>query len=278
MRRTWRVRGTILRPGPRVGARLWSWATRGKRRKAAVVGCAFALGAGLGVAVIRLAAGYIDYGDVTWTPLYLTLRIAAAGIVIAGLTGIASGYLFAKRRFPGRDLLFAIGLLPIILPPTVMGYYLIEMLSPGTQFGGFLTRLVGHTLVYDLAGCIIVAAVAAYPFCMWFSRSAIEGVDPRMEQAARAMGLPEWRVALQVTLPLARRGIAAGLTIGTARALGEYGATLMVGGNIIGRTQTLSLAILGSVTTPERNTMLVTLVLMAVAAMTALGVLGRART
>jgi molybdate transport system permease protein len=174
-------------------------------------------------------------------------------------------------------VLETLGSLPLILPPTVIGFYLLQVLSPGTKVGGFLTRLVGHVLVYNVLGCIIVATVAAFPFCMRASRAAIEGVDPAIETAARAMGLPNWRVALLVTLPLARRGIAAGLTIGAARALGEYGATLMVGGDIDGKTRTLSLAILDSFTTPERNTMILILVLMAIAAMTGVGLLGRSR-
>ena len=120
--------------------------------------------------------------------------------------GIASGYVLAKGRFPGRDVLETIGSLPIILPPTVIGFYLLEVLSPGTRVGGFLTRVVGHVLVYNVYGCIIAATMAAFPFCMRAARTAIEGVDPSLEQAARTMGLPNWRVALPVTLPLARRG------------------------------------------------------------------------
>jgi molybdate transport system permease protein len=198
--------------------------------------------------------------------------------VIAGTTGVALGFVLAKGRFPGRDVLETLGSLPIILPPTVVGYYLLEVLSPGTRVGGFLTHVVGHVLVYNVAGCIVAATVAAFPFCLRAARTAIEGVDPRLEDAARAMGLPNWRVGLQVTLPLARRGIAAGLSIGSARALGEYGATLMVGGDISGKTRTLSLAILDSFTTPERNAMLLVLVLMAITAMTGVGLLGRSRT
>jgi molybdate transport system permease protein len=205
------------------------------------------------------------------------VRVAVPATMIAGALGIASGYVLAKGRFRGRNLLETIGSLPIILPPTVIGFYLLEVLSPGTRVGGFLTRVVGHALVYNVAGCIIAASVAAYPFCLRAARAAIEGVDPLLEQAARAIGLPDWRVALQVTLPLARRGIAAGLTIGCARALGEYGATLMVGGDINGKTRTLSLAILDSFTTPERNTMFLILVLMAITAMTGVGLLGRSR-
>jgi molybdate transport system permease protein len=112
------------------------------------------------------------------------------------VTGVASGYALAKGRFPGRDLLETIGSLPIILPPTVIGYYLLETLSPGTAVGGFLTRIVGHELVYNVTGCIIAATVAAYPFCLRAARAAIEGSTPGFEQAARTMGLPSWRVAL----------------------------------------------------------------------------------
>jgi molybdate transport system permease protein len=250
----------------------------GTRRRVGVVAVVGLLGIGLGYGVARLGAGYIAYWGVVSGPFLLTVRVAAAATAIAGVTGIASGFVLAKGRFPGRDVLEVIGSLPIILPPTVIGYYLLQALSPGTHLGGFVTRVVGHVLVYNAAGCIIAASVAAYPFCMRAARSAIEGVDPSLEEAARTMGLPNWRVALQVTIPLARRGIAAGITIGCARALGEYGATLMVGGDINGKTRTLSLAILDSFTTPERNTMLLILVLMAVTAMIGVGILGRSRT
>jgi len=247
------------------------------RQKAAVISVVVLVGFALGFAAAHLLAGYIAYWDIVSGPFLLSLRVTFAAAIIAGTTGIASGYVLAKGRFPGRDLLETVGSLPIILPPTVLGYYLLEVLSAGTRPGGFLTRVTGHVFVYNASGCTIAAAVAAYPFCMRAARTAIEGVDPLLEQAARAMGLPNWRVALQVTLPLARRGIAAGLTIGSARALGEYGATLMVGGDINGKTRTLSLAVLDSFTTPERDTILLILVLMAIIAMTGVGLLGRSR-
>jgi molybdate transport system permease protein len=244
------------------------------QQRAAVLAVTVAVGFGLGYGAAHLMSGAIAYWGVVSGPFWLTLRVALPATLIAGIAGIACGYALAKGRFPGRDVLETLGSLPIILPPTVIGFYLLEVLSPGSQVGGFVTRVVGHVLVYNVAGCIIAATVAAFPFCLRAARSAIEGVDPLIEQAARTMGLPNWRVALQVTLPLARRGVAAGLTIGCARALGEYGATLMVGGDINGKTRTLSLAILDSFTTPERNTMLLILVLMAIAAMTGVGLLG----
>jgi molybdate transport system permease protein len=249
----------------------------GKKQKAAVVTIVVLVGFGLGFGAAHFMAGYIAYWDIVSGPFLLSLRVVSAAAVIAGVTGVASGYALAKGRFPGRDVLETIGSLPIILPPTVVGFYLLEVLAPGSSAGGFLTRVTGHVFVYNASGCIIAAAVAAYPFCLRAARTAIEGVDPSIEQAARTMGLPNWRVALQVTLPLARRGIGAGLTIGCARASGEYGATLMVGGDINGKTRTMSLAILDSFTTPERDTMLLILVFMAVIAMTGVGLLGRPR-
>jgi molybdate transport system permease protein len=252
--------------------------TIGQRRKVVILAVAVVVGLALGLGLARLFSGYIAYWGVVSGPFFLSVRVVVAATLIAGATGIASGYILAKGRFPGRNLLETIGSLPIILPPTVIGFYLLQVLSPGTRIGGFVTRVVGHVLVYNVAGCIIAATVAAFPFCMRAARAAIEGVDPAIEQAARAMGLPNWRVALQVTIPLARRGIAAGLTIGCARALGEYGATLMVGGDINGRTRTMSLAVLDAFTTPERDTLLLILVLMAVTAMAGVGLLSRSRS
>jgi molybdate transport system permease protein len=264
--------------GSHHGARAWSLQDAGATTKIGLLVVVLGLGFGGGLGLAHLLAGYIAYWGVVSGPFLLTVRVGLAATVIAGVLGVASGYVLAKGRFPGRDVLETLGSLPIILPPTVIGFYLLELLSPGTGIGHFLTHTVGHQLIYNVTGCVIAASVAAYPFCMRAARAAIEGVDPRLERAARAMGMPNWRVALQVTLPLARRGIAAGVTIGCARALGEYGATLLVGGDINGRTRTLSLAILDSFTTPERNTMLLILVLMAVTAMAGVGLLGRSRT
>jgi len=135
-------------------------------------------------------------------------------------------------------------------PATVIGYYLLEVLSPGTQVGGFLTRVTGHVFVYNVWGCIIAAAVAAYPFCLRAARSAIAGVDPALEQAARTMACPTGESPYRSHFACSTRD-RRGLTIGCARALGEYGATLMIGGDINGRTRTMSLAILDSFTTPS---------------------------
>src|SRR5262249_8998402 len=143
-----------------------------------------------------------------------------------------------------RDLLEAIGSIPILLPPTVLGFYMLRFLAD-SRFGRSLSQFLGHPLVFNQTGCVIVAAIAAFPFVLRSTRAGVEAVDPRLEQAARMMGLPGWRVALQVTLPLARRSLGVGLTLAFVRAFGEYGATLMVGGAIPGSTQTLPIAIVG---------------------------------
>src|SRR5208282_5189496 len=150
--------------------------TLGGTQKAALIGVTALVGFGLGLALAHLLAGSIAYWGVVSGPFFVTLRVAVPAALIAGILGVASGYVLAKGRFRGRDLLETIGSLPIILPPTVIGFYLLEVLSPGTRVGGFLTRVVGHNLVYNVDGCIIAAAVAAFPFCMRAARSAIEGV------------------------------------------------------------------------------------------------------
>ena len=182
-----------------------------------------------------------------WFPLLLSLRVAALATLLAALLGIAGAYLLAKGRFPGRGLLEAVASLPIVLPPTVLGYYLLVTLGARSPVGRAYEDLVGRPLVFTVAGAVVAATVSALPFCLRTARAAIESVDPRVEAAARTLGLPEWRVALQVTLPLARRGVVAGVALGFARALGDFGATVMVAGNIPGRTQTMPVAVYDAV-------------------------------
>lgn len=182
-----------------------------------------------------------------WFPLLLSLRVAGLATLIAATLGIAGAYLLAKGRFPGRALLEAVASLPIVLPPTVLGYYLLVTLGARSPVGRAWEQVFGGPLVFTVAGAVVAASVSALPFCLRTARAAIEQVDPRTEAAARAMGLPEWRVALQVTLPLARRGVVAGVALGFARALGDFGATVMVAGNIPGRTQTMPVAVYDAV-------------------------------
>lgn len=180
-------------------------------------------------------------------PLLLSLRVASLATLLAAVAGVAGAYLLAKGRFPGRGLLEAVASLPIVLPPTVLGYYLLVLLGGRSPIGRLWEDVFGGPLVFTVTGAVVAATVSALPFCLRTARAALEQVDPRMEAAARTLGLPEWRVALQVTLPLARRGIVAGVALGFARALGDFGATVMVAGNIPGRTQTMPIAVYDAV-------------------------------
>jgi molybdate transport system permease protein len=131
----------------------------------------------------------------------------------------------------------------MVLPPTVLGYYLLVVIGKRGWLGGWLYETFGINLIFTWQGAVIAATIVAFPLVLKSARSAFEGVDPQLEKAARVLGLPEWAVFFRVTLPLAWRGIMAGVLLAFARALGEFGATLMVAGSIPGRTQTLSVAV-----------------------------------
>jgi molybdate transport system permease protein len=176
-------------------------------------------------------------------PLLLTLKVAFTATLAALVTGVAAGWLLARTRFPGRDALDAVLLLPMVLPPTVIGYYLLVLLGTHGAIGAWLDTTLGIRLVFSWQGAAIAAAVVAFPLVFKAARTAFESVDPNLEKAGRSLGYAEWHVLARITLPLAWRGIAAGGMLAFARATGEFGATLMIAGNIPGRTQTLSIAI-----------------------------------
>jgi len=176
-------------------------------------------------------------------PLLLTLKVASVATVLALCAGVVAGLALARLRFPGRDVLDALLLLPMVLPPTVLGYYLLVLLGSRGTLGAWLDRTLGLRLVFTWQGAAIAAAVVAFPLVFKAARTAFESIDADLEKAARSLGYPEWAVLLRVTLPLAWRGIAAGAMLAFARAMGEFGATLMIAGNIPGRTQTISIAI-----------------------------------
>jgi len=180
-------------------------------------------------------------------PLALTLRVAGIATVLALLSGATCGYLLARHRFPGRELLDALCTLPLVMPPTVLGYYLIVLIGRRGWLGSWLWDAFGINLMFTWQGAVLASAVVAFPLVFKSARAAFEGVDSQLENAARTLGVHELSVFFQVTLPLAWRGILAGTMLAFARAMGEFGATLMVAGNIPGRTQTLSLAVYDAV-------------------------------
>jgi molybdate transport system permease protein len=167
-----------------------------------------------------------------WNPLSVSLHAAFEATIVVAVVGIALGYLLAKGRFPGRGAIETVFSLPIGLPPTVVGYYLLTRMGGPGPIRSAEIHLFGHPLTFTFTGIVVAQIVESFPYCLRFSRTAISDVDPRFEQAARAMGLSRWRMVLFVTLPLARRGIVAGIAMAFGRALGDFGATMIVSGSV----------------------------------------------
>lgn len=181
-----------------------------------------------------------------WQPLLLSLKVAGWATLLSALGGAAAAYGLSRWRSPLRDWVDAVLTLPLVLPPTVLGYYLLVLLGRRGVLGETLAGW-GIELVFTWQGAVIAAALVAFPLVLKSARAAFENVDPQLESAARVLGLPGLSVFFRITLPLAARGILAGVLLAFARALGEFGATLMIAGNLPGRTQTLSVAIYAAV-------------------------------
>lgn len=178
-----------------------------------------------------------------WIPLSLSLQVAAWSTAINLVLGVGVGLLLARTRFPGRELLDALLTLPMVLPPTVLGYYVLVTLGNRSAIGQLFTDLTGRTIVFSVTGCVVAATIGSLPMVVKSARAAIEGVDPTLPAAARTLGAGPVRAFFTVTLPIAAPGIVAGGMLGFARALGDFGVTLMVAGDMPGQTQTASLYI-----------------------------------
>lgn len=173
-----------------------------------------------------------------WAALLLSLRVAVLATALVSVAGLALALWLARADFRAKSLVETLISLPLILPPSVVGYYLLVFLGRSGPL-----YLLGLRIVFTWPAAVIASAVVALPLMVQSSRAAIASVDPTLEKAAGTLGSPPWKVVWDVTLPLARRGILAGVVLAFARSLGEFGATLMVAGNIPGRTQTLTVAI-----------------------------------
>lgn len=176
-------------------------------------------------------------------PLLLSFQVSLLATLLAGVLGVALAGLLAQRRLPGAELLDAILNAPLVLPPTVLGYYLLVLLGRESALGHAFEAVTGSSIVFTRTGATCAAALAALPFVARSARAALQDVDRRFAEAAATLGATPLRAFRRVLLPLASRGIWAGITLGFARSLGDFGVTLMVAGNIPGRTQTASLAI-----------------------------------
>jgi len=178
-----------------------------------------------------------------WSALWLSLQVTVVATLLMLAIGLPLALLLARRRFRGATLVEALVSLPLVLPPTVVGYYLLLALGRSSP----VVEWFGWRILFTWGAAAIASTVVGLPLLVLSARAAIAGVDPALENAARTLGSSEPTVLWRITLPLARRGILAGLVLASARALGEFGATLMVAGNIPGRTQTLPLAIYDAV-------------------------------
>jgi molybdate transport system permease protein len=184
---------------------------------------------------------------IDWFPLWLSLRVAGFATVISLTISLYAAYLLSSREWRGKELLDAATTLPLVLPPTVLGYYLLVVIGRGSALGRLYEFVVGSPLVFTWQAATLAALFHATPLLVKFTRAAFESLDPSFARAARNLGASEWKVFWRVTVPLARRSILAAAALAFARSLGDFGITIMIAGNIPGRTQTMAVAIYDAV-------------------------------
>lgn len=174
-----------------------------------------------------------------WDATRLSLQVLAVSVPVIFVAGLAFAVLFARTKFRGQSVIETVVMLPLVLPPSVVGYGLLRGLGRGSP----LFEWFGINLLFTWLAAAIASAIVGLPLMVQAAKVGLLGVDPVIEDAARVDGAQRWQVYWSITLPLARRGILVGLLLGSVRALGEFGATLAISGNIPGRTQTMPLAI-----------------------------------
>ncbi len=214
---------------------------------------------------------------IDWFPLWLSLRVATVAALTATVIGVLLAYALAEGRFGGRGFVESLTSLPLLLPPTVLGYYLLVSLGRQSLLGQLIERVTGVPIVFTWQGAVIAATIPSFPYVVRTARAAFEEVETSVREAARIDGASRLQQLLFVLLPLAKRGIGAGVALAFARALGEFGATLMVAGNIPGRTQTMPLAIYDAVQAGRMDVaseLVAVLSLVAVAILVVVGRLG----
>jgi len=184
---------------------------------------------------------------IDWFPLFLSLRVAALATLAVFIFGTAVAYLLSHKTFRGKAFVESVITLPLVLPPTVLGYYLLVLLARDSLPGTIYEKIFGQPLVFTWQAAVLAALIHSGPLYIRAARGVLEAVDYRLEWAAHSLGASEWRTFFQITLPLAWRGLSSLASLSFARSLGDFGITMMVAGNIPGRTQTLSVAIYDAV-------------------------------
>jgi molybdate transport system permease protein len=215
---------------------------------------------------------------IDWFPLWLSLRVATISTAVALVVGLWLAWLLANRQFRGKEILDAAITLPLVLPPTVLGYYLLVLLGRASPVGKLYEWIFGGPLVFSWQAAVVAALFHSTPLLVKSARAAFESVDRSFERAARNLGASELRLFWRVTLPLARRSILAAGALAFARSLGDFGVTLMIAGNIPGRTQTVAIAIYNAVETGNGATARVLVVIVSVIALVILSVANRLTT
>jgi molybdate transport system permease protein len=212
---------------------------------------------------------------VNLAPLLLSFEVAFAAILFAGVGGVALASLLAGRRIPGADFLDGVVTAPMVLPPTVLGYYVLVLFGRQSSLGRAFEAMTGSSIVFTKTGAVLAATIGALPLVVMASRGALESVDRTLVAAARTLGATPVRAFFTIEIPLASPGIIAGLMLGFARALGDFGVTLMVAGDIPGETQTASLAIYDAIQGNREGDALLMIVVLTVAAVVVLYVAGK---
>jgi molybdate transport system permease protein len=215
---------------------------------------------------------------IDWFPLWLSLRVAAFSTAAALVVGLWLAWLLANRQFRGKELLDAAITLPLVLPPTVLGYYLLVVLGRTSPVGKLYEWIFGAPLVFSWQAAVVAALFHSTPLLVKSARAAFESVDRSFERAARNLGASELRLFWRVTLPLARRSILAAAALAFARSLGDFGVTLMIAGNIPGRTQTVAIAIYDAVESGNGATARVLVVIVSIIALIILSLANRLTT
>ena len=197
-------------------------------------------------------------------PVILSLKVASIATVFAFILGILFAYFLTKKRIPGKSVWETLIILPMVLPPSIVGYLLLKVFGKRGPIGAFLLDTFGIQIVFTWVACVIAACVVALPLMYQNAKAAFQSVDETYELAAHTLGSGEWKTFWTVLFPLAGPGIISGITLTFARAMGEFGATLMLAGNIEGQTQTIPTAIYYAVATgkdEEANTLVVVITL-----------------
>jgi molybdate transport system permease protein len=212
---------------------------------------------------------------VSWHPLVLSFEVALLASIICTLLGIAVGVALAHPKTPFRDVLDVFFTAPLVLPPTVLGYYVLVALGRRSAIGMAYEHVTGSSIVFTKTGAVVAAAVGALPLVVKAARSSLEGIEPTLVDAARTLGARPLRIFFTVRFPLAARGIVAGVMLAFARSLGDFGVTLMVAGDIPGETQTASLAIYDAIQAQRDDEALSLILVLSVVAFVALYVVNK---